>query len=224
MKNKSQWGSMLLWIPPIFGSIMLALAFSEHVVAENIVEKTIAAETEKAETGATESEQGEKKKKPGFRIIEISSRLDNDVYRLDALIEYHLSKAVFEALVSGVPITIELQMEVVSPREWIWNKSIAELSQQYRIEYYALTQQYLVTNLNSQRQNIYSNQQFALDALGVISEFPLIDRQFLKSGDSYDGRLRARLMIEELPAPLNVLAYLSSEWRLASEWYAWHLQ
>jgi hypothetical protein len=211
MKTKAQWKSALLWLSLIFGLVVSGAHVSEARSSE-------LRDSEVKESNAGQEEQAE------FRVKQVTSELVNDVYRLNALIEYDLSNAVLEALVSGVPITIELQMEVVVPREWIWDKNIAKLSQQYRIEYYALTDQYLVTNLNSQSQNIYASQQQALDALGVITELPLIDSHLLKGGEQYYGQLRARLMIEELPAPLRVLAYLSSEWRLASEWTTWRLQ
>lgn len=228
MKTKAQWKSTLLSLPLIFGLVVLVFSVPDVKSSETRSSDARVSETldevgqkERAEKyGAGESEL----EKKGFRINHVTTELDNDVYRLDALIEYDLSKAALEALVSGVPITIELQIEVVIPREWIWNKVIAKLSQQYRIEYYALTQQYLVTNLNSQSQYIYSSQQQALDALGVIKELPLIDSHLLKENEQYKGLLRARLMIEELPAPLRVLAYLSSEWHLSSEWYTWQMQ
>jgi len=208
MKTKAHWKKLLLSFSLITGMVILTPAISEN------------GETG---SGSVEPDNAEKQGQAGFRVNKVSTRLNEGVYRLDALVEYHLSNAAVEALVSGVPITFELQMEVVSPRDWLWDKAIAELSQQYRIEYYALTQQYLVTNLNSQSQDIYSSYQEALEALGVVTELPLIDQHLLK-GDVYEGRLRIRLMIEELPAPLRVLAYLSSEWRISSEWTVWRLQ
>ncbi|MCK5091635.1 MAG: DUF4390 domain-containing protein [Gammaproteobacteria bacterium] len=209
MKTNAHWKKLLLLFSLMTGMVILTPVFSEN------------GETS---SGSVEPDSIEKQGQTGFRVNQVATQLDEDVYRLDALLEYHLSDAAVEALVSGVPITFELQMKVVSPREWIWDKTIAELSQRYRIEYYALTRQYLVTNLNSQSQDIYSSQQGAMEALGVVTELPLIDKHLLKEGELYEGRLRTRLMIEELPTPLRVLAYLSSEWRLSSEWTVWRLQ
>lgn len=209
MKTKVHSKKLLLLFSLIIGMVILTPAVSENGETSN---------------KGVESDGIEERKQAEFRVNEITTRLDEDVYRLDVRAEYHLSNAAVEALVSGVPITFELQMEVVSPREWLWDKTIAELSQRYRIEYYALTQQYLVTNLNSQSQDIYSSQQRALEALGVITELPLIDKHLLKEDALYEGHLRTRLMIEELPTPLRVLAYLSPEWRLSSEWTVWRLQ
>ena len=209
MKKKAHWKKLLLSFSLMTGMVVLTPAVSENVGTG---------------TGGLESDGIEEQEQAEFRVNEVSTRLDEDVFRLDVRADYHLSNAAIEALVSGVPITFELQMEVVSPREWLWARTIAKLSQRYRIEYYALTRQYLVTNLNSQSQIIYSSQQGALEALGVVTELPLIDKHLLNEGELYEGRLRTRLMIEELPTPLRVLAYLSSEWRLSSEWYVWRLQ
>ena len=63
----------------------------------------------------------------------------------------------------------------------------------------------------------------ALDAIGRLHDFPLIDRALLKPPGNYYGRLRASLDIEALPPPLRPVAYLSTDWRLGSTWYAWSL-
>ena len=61
----------------------------------------------------------------------------------------------------------------------------------------------------------------AVEALGTIADFPLLDAYLLEGEKHYMLYVRARLDIEALPSPLRPLAYLSSLWRLESEWYRW---
>ena len=160
---------------------------------------------------------------PGLYIHSASTHLQDGVYLLDAQLEYVLSKVAIEALESGVALTFELEMEVFKPRKWTWNKIVASLSQRYRIVYHALSQQYIVTNINSGVQNSFSSRNTALLTMGRLTNIPLIDKKLL-GGPGRRVRIRLSLAIDELPAPLRPWAYINSEWRLKSEWFEWQLK
>lgn len=159
-----------------------------------------------------------------FRVESVDTHIVDEVYRLNANVSYAFTEVVLEALESGVPLTIELQIEVRQPRQWVWDPTIAELSQRYRVEYHALTQQFLISNLNSQTQKTYSSRANAMSDLGTVYNLPILDKRLLSASKNYYGRMRAVLVIDDLPAPLRVLAYLLPDWHLASEWYQWSLQ
>lgn len=160
----------------------------------------------------------------GFRIEHVDTVLEDNVYHLNAEINYRFSNAVLEALHNGVPLTLNMEIVVTRHRWWWFNKTIASLEQRYQLLYHALTKKYLVRNLNSDGQHSYTTLNGALLDLGQIDMLPILDRKFLKHGTTYRGALRVELDIEALPAPLRPLAYLSSQWRLASTWYTWPLQ
>lgn len=159
----------------------------------------------------------------GFRVIDAGTRLREGVYRLNATIDYDLSQAALDALQNGVPLTISLEMEVRRERKWMWDDTVASLQQRFRLEYHTLAQQYLVTNLNSGEYKSFPTRGSALEFLGRVRDFPLLDRSLLDPDEQYYVQLRATLDIESLPAPLRPLAYLSGDWRLTSEWYTWPL-
>ncbi len=161
---------------------------------------------------------------PGFRIRLVETHLANQVYLLNARIEFRFSRVVLEALDSGVPVTILLELQVLRDRDYLWDERIADLKQRYRLAYHALSGRYVVQNQNTGVSHTYQTLDDALYALGSIRAFPLIDRQLMKPGGHYYGKLEARLDIESLPAPLRPLAYLNSKWRLASDVYTWPLQ
>lgn len=160
----------------------------------------------------------------GIHVREAHSWLADDVYQLRARIDYVLSTPVSDALVNGLPVVIELQVQVVRDYFGVWNQTVASLTQQYQLQYHALSRQYLLRNLNSTAQRSYPTEQAALDALGDVDTLPLLDKRLLADGVHYDGRVRARLDIESLPAPLRLVAYFDTDWRLASEWYRWPVQ
>lgn len=173
--------------------------------------------------GLAQSQNGEEVKDL-FTVQEASTTLVGDVYLLNARIEYTFTPRVLEALENGVPLTIELDIEVLHPRQWLWDEEFATVKQYYRLQYHALTQQYLVNNLNGDIQYNFPTRQAALAALGDVSDFPLLDSRLLLPQEKYTARLRAQLDIEALPTPLRLMAYFSSEWHLASAWYTWPLQ
>jgi hypothetical protein len=123
-----------------------------------------------------------------------------------------------------VPLIVLLDIKVEQERSWWLNKTIAELQQGYLLLYHALTEKYIVNNLNSGAQENYDRLSAALAALGKIEDLPILDAQLANTGSHYLIRLRTRLDLESLPAPMRPLAYLSSDWRLESDWYEWPLQ
>lgn len=159
----------------------------------------------------------------GFDVIDATTRLEGGVYRLNARIEYRFSKAALEALQNGVPLTIEINMEVRRRRPWLWDETVYALTQRFQLEYHTLSQQYLVSNLNSGERRGFSSRVAALQFMGRIQDFPLLDQSLLAGNERYEGALRVRLDTEALPAPLRLFAYLSDDWTLGSEWYLWPL-
>lgn len=158
-----------------------------------------------------------------FRILEASTRLVEEVYLLDARVAFDFTPEAIEALESGVPLVVELEIEVYEPRDMLWDSSVAKLYQRHRIEYRALADRYLVTNLNTGELGNHTSLAGALAALGRLRDFPMLDRRLLRVGVRYGARLRASLDVEALPLPLRPVAYLSSAWDLTSEWHDWLL-
>ena len=159
----------------------------------------------------------------GISINEVQTKLADKVYYLDARISYSLTEPILEALQKGVPLTFVLDIEIARVRHYWFNDTVAELQQRYQLEYQVLTQQYLVRNLNSGLQFSLPSLDVALSVLGTIVELPILDNQLLDPGEQYTGFLRAQLDIDELPLPIRMMSYFSSEWSLHSDWKTWPL-
>ncbi len=161
---------------------------------------------------------------PGrFEIRSASAELHSGVYFLNASISYRLSSEARSALLSGVPLTIRLDVEVMNSRRFWFDNAVASLRQRYQLEYHALSERYLVVNLNSGDQASFATLFAALASLGRIDELPLIDAALLAPGHDYDLRLRAVLDVEQLPGPLRLLAFWRRDYSIGSDWYRWPL-
>jgi hypothetical protein len=159
-----------------------------------------------------------------FEVRSASTTLENDVYRLDARLQLVLSTDALEALNAGVPLTIELQTQVIRVRRFYLDEVEADLATRFELEYRPLSQRYIVRNLNSGEQSSFATLFSALNNLGRITSLPVIDAALLDPDSGYRIRVRAMLQTQQYPAPLRLLFFWRSEWHLQSEWYEWTLK
>jgi hypothetical protein len=156
----------------------------------------------------------------GFVINHAELVLSDKVYQLNATLEFDFSNDVLDAINNGVPLILELIIEILEPRRYWWDDEVATLAQRYQLQYHALSEQYLVRNLNSGAQYTYFSLSAALQRIGSVSNLPVIDEQLLadKETENYYARIRANLSFENLPLPLKIDAWTSRSWWLDSEW------
>jgi hypothetical protein len=158
-----------------------------------------------------------------FEVRSASTRIVNGVHTLDARLQLVLSSEALEALASGVPLTIELQMQLIRVRRFVWDDGAAELAVRFELQYRPLSQRYIVRNLNSGDQDSFATLYSALNNLGRIQGLPVIDDALLDADQTYRIRLRALLQTQQYPAPLRLLFFWRDEWQLESEWFEWSL-
>lgn len=159
----------------------------------------------------------------GFTINSASTELLNNVYYLHADIDYQFSESSLDALHNGVPMVVILDLELYQKRPWWWDAKVANLEQRYELQYHALSEQYLVTNLNSGKEYTSYTLHSALYGLSDVDKLPVIDRQLLSPDREYYVRVRSRLATNNLPVPLRLKAMVSPSWWLSSDWYQWPL-
>jgi hypothetical protein len=158
-----------------------------------------------------------------FNVRSATTVLNNGVHELDARLQLLLSDEANAALTSGVPLRIELEIEVIRSRRWIPDAEEAALNVEYELEYRPLSQRYLVRNVNSGEQESFATLYSALNNLGRVQGLPIIDDALLDDDSSYRLRLRALLSTQQYPAPLRMLFFWRGQWQLKSDWYEWEL-
>lgn len=159
----------------------------------------------------------------GFVVNKAETRLVDKVYQLSADIDYTFSDDILSAIRNGVPITVAIVIQITRPRRYLWDSEVATLTQRYQIQFHALAEQYIVRNLNSGGQSTHPTFHIAVSSFKDIVDLPLIDNNLLDAARTYIVKIRAYLELAALPAPLRLNAYISSSWRLSSQWYTWNL-
>lgn len=160
----------------------------------------------------------------GFVVTAASTRLQGQLYLLDVEVDYGFSETALEALDNGVPLTLEMRVQVRREGAWIWESNLVERRQLYTIRYQPLSELYQVTRLPEGPKRSFVTRAAALAALGEVHDLPLLDKGRLDPDESYLVRVKVSLDVEALPLPLRPVAYLKPSWDLSSGWSRWPLE
>ncbi len=157
-----------------------------------------------------------------FVLEDAHTWVSGDEQMLDARFAIHLGPGAREALENGVPLTFELQIQLVRKHDWLWDKVEVEHVRVRELQYHALSRTFQVKDINAGTQANYSRLADALTAAGIIDGL-LFTSEPLEPDRAYSVRMRGSLDIESLPTPVRLLAYVSEGWEMNSEWYSWPL-
>tara|TARA_B100001057_G_scaffold492354_1_gene584596 strand:+ start:198 stop:782 length:585 start_codon:yes stop_codon:yes gene_type:complete len=159
-----------------------------------------------------------------FDVRSAKSVLIDQTHVLDARLQLFLSDEALNALNSGVPLTIELNIEFIRVRRFMPDDKEIELSFQFELEYKPLSQRYIVRDTVNDTQDSYATLFSALNRLGRIQNLFLINDNELPNDSNYRMKLQALLSTKQYSAPLRMLFFWRSQWDIKSEWYEWQLQ
>jgi uncharacterized protein DUF4390 len=143
------------------------------------------------------------------------------VYQLNATLDFEVVEGARAAIRDGAPFTMHLEIVVRRERSYWLDEVVATLDQSYELVYHALSDRYLVRNLNSGEQVSYATLDAALDSLRVISSLPILDQALVRPERRHEISLRASLDIRTMPDTLRFILFWSDDWRQRSEWYTW---
>jgi hypothetical protein len=146
------------------------------------------------------------------------------VYLLNVTMDFEVPEGAKRAIQEGVPLTLTLEIAVQHARRYWLDETIASLEQHYELVYHALSERYLVRNLNSGEQSSFANLDAALDYLRVIDDLPILDGTLLQADRRHDISLRTSLDVRTMPDTLRFVLFWADDWRQRSEWYTWSPQ
>ena len=157
-----------------------------------------------------------------FTIPDVKPKFIGQSLLLDGNLELGLTTKVEEALSKGIPLEVIVDIRLHQQRRWLWDKTVSSWTLRRRIQYHALSGQYLVSTgePGADSSESFISQQDALKQLGIFSDFRLALPETPAEGD-YFIEMRVNLDIEALPAPLRPVAYTSLAWHLNSGWTTW---
>ena len=159
-----------------------------------------------------------------FEVRSADLQLKDGVYHLNAHIELPVSDAVRRGLAEGVPLSIELDLQIERVRQLFPNAHIAELTQRYHLQYNAVSGHYVLHNDNSGQQESIGTVDAALESLSEVRSLPALDKALLSSDRRYEASVRAKFDYGTVPFTLRVLMFWVNEWHRESDWYTWTLQ
>ena len=148
---------------------------------------------------------------------------NNNELRLDAEIIYELNSEVREALINGIPLMFQVEVQVVTDKKWRLDKVVSSVVKTYVLRYHALSKQYVLESLETGDSDSYPDLQSVLAQQGRVSAMYIAETEYLKDQENYIVQLRARMLSNKLPLPLRMKSYFSPKWRLSSGWYEWPL-
>jgi len=125
-----------------------------------------------------------------------------DGYTLSAEFSLELGNRLEDAVARGVPLYFNLEFVLERPRKYWVNEHIITRSLTYRLSYSSLTRQYRLTT-GSLHQNFGSLQE-ALRVVGRIAALPVVEKDAIKAGESYEAAVRLALDRSQLPKPFQV--------------------
>ncbi|HTB89984.1 MAG TPA: DUF4390 domain-containing protein [Steroidobacteraceae bacterium] len=159
-----------------------------------------------------------------FEVRSADLELQDGVYHLNARIDLPISEAVRRGLVEGVPLTLEVDLDIERVRQLLPNSRVAELTQRYRLQYNAVTARYILRNENSGQQESLGTVDEAISHLSEVHSLPALDRALIAADRRYEGRVKARIDFGTVPFTLRLLMFWVSDWHRESDWYAWTFQ
>jgi hypothetical protein len=159
-----------------------------------------------------------------FEVRSADLELKEGVYQLNTRIELPVGDAVRRGLAEGVPLTVELDLDVERVRQLLPNARVAELTQRYHLQYNAVSARYILRNDNSGQQESLGTVDAALEVLSEVRGLPVLDKALLSTDRRYEASVRAKVDYGSVPFTLRVLMFWVNEWHRESDWYTWTLQ
>ncbi|MDE2295227.1 MAG: DUF4390 domain-containing protein [Gammaproteobacteria bacterium] len=159
-----------------------------------------------------------------FAVQSARLELRGGVYHLDARFKLPVDAAVEHGLAAGVPLALEVDLEIKRVRRFLPDATVAELAQRYQLQYNAVSARYILRNLNSGQQVSFPTVAAALAELSAVQDLPVLDRSLIAMPGTYEASVRATLDYGTVPLTLRLLMFWVDDWHRESDWYTWTLK
>ena len=156
-----------------------------------------------------------------LEVVDVETSESNRMLVAAAELDIAFSQGMVDALQSGVRLTIDIDLEVFRPVRYWLDDVVTHVRHTYAIELHALSARFVVTDTARAQQWTFPSLDDVVTFLKNPPAMPFAEADVMRGEQSYAGRLRARLDVESLPAPLRPVAYLSPSWWMASDWVEW---
>jgi len=142
-------------------------------------------------------------------------RADSD-WLLNATFQIELTPGLEDAVQKGVVLYFQTEFDLTRSR-WYWFDEKPVLAQRLtRLSYQPMTQQYRIATegFTFSAKTMFE----ALQAVGSIGGWKVIDSNQVDLSKSYTAALRMTLDLSKLPKPFQVNALNNRDWNVTSDW------
>ena len=142
-------------------------------------------------------------------------RADSD-WLLNATFQIELTPGLEDAVQKGVVLYFQTEFDLTRSR-WYWFDEKPVLAQRLtRLSYQPMTQQYRIATegFTFSAKTMFE----ALQAVGSIGGWKVIDSNQVDPSKSYTAALRMTLDLSKLPKPFQVNALNNRDWNVTSDW------
>ncbi|HXW09571.1 MAG TPA: DUF4390 domain-containing protein [Steroidobacteraceae bacterium] len=157
-------------------------------------------------------------------LSDVRIGVDDGVYELDARLDLRLPDDARRAVESGLTLRLNYEIVIDRVRRYMLDAEVAALVQRYEVTYHALSQRWLVRNLNTGEQDDFGSLDTALARISELRGLPIIDTALLPAGPEYQGRIRAVLDLSTAPDAFGWLLFWADDWSAESDWKTWTLR
>ncbi|NJD30347.1 MAG: DUF4390 domain-containing protein [Gammaproteobacteria bacterium] len=159
-----------------------------------------------------------------IRSASLQLDTEQDVYELEVKADISLPDDARKAIEAGLTLRFSYEIELSRVRHYMPDATVAALVQKFELSYHALSQRYLLRNLNTGEQEDFGTLQAALARLGDVHDLPVIDEALVPRGPSYEGYVRGVLDMSTAPDALKWMLFWTDDWSASSDWYTWPLR
>ena len=159
-----------------------------------------------------------------FEVRSADLELKDGVYHLNARLDLPISDAVRRGLTEGVPLSLELDLDIKRVRQLLPNSSVAELTQRYHLQYNGVSARYILRNDNSGQQQSLGTIDEAIEHLSEVHSLPALDKALIARDRRYEANVRAKIDFGSVPFTMRLLMFWVSDWHRECDWYAWTFQ
>jgi hypothetical protein len=153
----------------------------------------------------------------GIKLRQIQLEPIEQKWTINASYQIELPPELSDAVKKGITFQFLTELNVTRGR-WYWfeEKPITAVKI-IKLSFQPLTQLYRV-NVGALTLSANTLEE-ALIQVGAIAGWQVAELSALDNGRQYDGVIRMRLDLSQLPKPFQINALNAREWNLSSDWY-----
>jgi hypothetical protein len=158
-----------------------------------------------------------------FEVRSAYITVDDGVFLLNARTEYPVNEEIRSALTDGVTLYFDLEALVERGRRLWLDASVVETFVRRELSWHAVRERYVVRDIGRGELEYYATLEQALQAIGIVSSFPVITEPQLEPDASYDISVRASMRRGSMPDAVRALIWWSDSWHRRTDWVTWSL-